>query len=173
MRTSLFAITLVTCLGAPLAVACGLDGAINNPFTTAYPGSLSVALSTQHAIGNGQLRPLTALDREPANARLMGWLDQLRERLERGGVSASFALLVVDSGHWTRFEVNGATVRMAAHTGPVVYDSILLSSEAVLAALLEGRLSMGQAEQAGLVRWSGGKPAKLGNTVHTALASGA
>lgn len=168
MRTSLLAITLTACLGAPQVGACGLDGTLNNPFTTAYPGSLSVALNTQNAIGNGQLQPLPALDRELANLRLLTRLDQLRARLEDAGLNGDFALLVVDTGHWARFEGKQAKVRMLPHSGPLIYDPILLASEAVLSALLEGRLSISEAEQAGLLRWSGRGSARI-NAVLTAL----
>lgn len=173
MRKSFVAITLAASLGISPVGACGLDGVIDNPFTTSYPGSLGVALGTQQAVANGKLAALPALGAEAASARLEARLDQLRVRLEKTGLRGGFALLVVDSGHWTRFAASGSSVRISLHATPAIYDPILLTSESALAALLDGSLTADVAEQAGLVRWGGSDSPALAQAVLTALATGA
>ena len=64
MHKSIFAAALVAALGIAPAGACGLHGTIDNPFTTGYPGSLGVALGTQHAVVTGQLAALPELHAE-------------------------------------------------------------------------------------------------------------
>jgi hypothetical protein len=169
MRKSMLATLIFATLSTSPALACGLDGAMNNPFTTAYPGSFGVALGTQQAVGSGQLFALPELDAKAAAARLEARLDQLRVRLEKTGLKGGFAVLVVDSGHWARFSTSGAAVQVHLHAAPAIYDSVLLTSEPALAALLDGQLTMDNAKQAGLVRWSGSQSPVL---AQTALASG-
>lgn len=173
MRKSLLAAVLVAAVGIAPAGACGLDGVIDNPFTTSYPGSLGVALGTRQAVINGQLAALPELDGEAAHERLEERLDQLRARLENAHLKGNFALFVVESGHWARFEANGYRVRIASHAAPAGDEPVLLTSEAALAALLDGRLGAEAASQSGLVRWSGNPPPALAQVLQSALAAGA
>lgn len=173
MRKSLLAAALVAALGIAPAGACGLHGTIDNPFTTSYPGSLGVALGTRQAVDNGQLAALPELDGEAAHERLEERLDQLRARLEKARLKGNFALFVVESGHWARFAANGRSVRFAVHAAPAGDEPVLLTSEAALAALLDGRLNAETARQAGLVRWSGNAPPALAQSLQSALAAGA
>lgn len=173
MRKSLLAAAFVAVLGTAPAGAWGLHGTIDNPFTTSYPGSLGVALGTRQAVDNGQLAALPEIDGDAAHERLEERLDQLRARLEKARLKGNFALFVVESGHWTRFEASGRSVRIAAHAAPAGDEPVLLTSEAVLSALLDGRLGAEAARQAGLVRWSGNVPPSLAQVLQAALASGA
>lgn len=173
MRKSLFAAAFVAALGIAPAGACGLDGTIDNPFTTSYPGSLGVALSTRQAVDNGQMPALPELDGEAAHERLEERLDQLRARLENARLKGNFALFVVESGHWARFEANGRSVRIAAHAAPGGNEPVLLTSEAALAALLDGHLSAEIASRAGILRWSRATPPMLARVLQSALAAGA
>ncbi|HCV12131.1 MAG TPA: hypothetical protein DGC76_00245 [Candidatus Accumulibacter sp.] len=174
MRKSLLAVTLVAALGSAPAGACGLHGTIDNPFTTSYPGSLGVALGTQQAVSKGQLAALPELDAEAASQRLEERLDQLRGRLEKARLRGGFVLLVVDSGHWTRFAASGSSVRIAAHATPMIDDPVLLTSESALAALLDGHLEADAAERAGLIRWAGNaRSPALTQSLLIALAAGA
>jgi glutamate-1-semialdehyde aminotransferase len=171
MHKSLLAATLAATLGISTAGACGLHGTIDNPFTTSYPGSLGVALGTQQAVVNGQLSALPEVDAEAAHERLEETLDQLRARLEKASLKGGFALFVVESGHWARFEAKGHAVRIAAHAAPSSDEPVLLTSEAALTALLDGRLATGAALQAGLVRWAGNASPALAQALQMALAS--
>ena len=173
MHKSLLATLLAVTVVVPPAGACGLHGTIDNPFTTSYPGSLGVALGTRQAVDNGQLAALPELDGEAAHERLEERLDQLRARLEKARLKGNFALFVVESGHWARFAANGRSVRIAVHAAPTGDEPVLLTSEAALAALLDGRLNAETARQAGLVRWSGNAPPALAQSLQSALAAGA
>lgn len=172
MIKSFLTIALAASLGISPAGACGLDGVIDNPFTTSYPGSLGVALGTQRAVISGQLPALPELDAEAAHERLEERLDQLRARLEKANLKSGFALFVVESGHWARFEAKGGSVRIAAHTAPANNEPVLLTSEAALAALLDGHVSAESAGQAGLVRWTGMTSPVLTQILKVALATG-
>lgn len=174
MHKSLLAALLAVTLVVPPAGACGLHGTIDNPFTISYPGSLGVALGAQQAVVNGQLSALPEVDAEAAHERLEERLEQFRARLEMASLQGGFALFVVESGHWARFEGKGRAVRIAAHAAAAGDEPVLLTSEAALAALLDGRLAADAAEKAGLVRWSGNRPPPtLARTFLMALATGA
>ncbi|QKS28590.1 MAG: hypothetical protein FAZ92_03037 [Accumulibacter sp.] len=173
MRKSVLAAALVAVLGIAPAGACGLHGAVDNPFTTRYPGSLGVALDTRQAVVNGQLAALPEVDAAAASQRLEERLEQLRARLEKAGLRGGFALLVVEFGHWARFAASANRVRIVTHATPMIDDPVLLTSEPALAALLDGHLTAAAAERAGLVRWTGNAPpAALGQSLLTALAAG-
>jgi hypothetical protein len=172
MRKSMLVAALAATLGVQAATACGLDGLIDNPFKASYPGSLFVALSTQRAVVNQELVALPKLDGEAAHRRIEERLDQLRGRLEKIQFSGSFALLVVESGHWARFTGNGRTVQVATQGAPPEDGRALLASEAALAALLNGQLAAGAAMQTGLVRWSGEMPPDFAQDLQSALSAG-
>lgn len=155
MRKLLMTSLLCLALPASLASACGLDGTIDNPFVTRYPGSFGVAAVAQSATASGTLQALPEADEEAMHERLEERLDELRSRLEQRGLAGSFSLLVVESSHWARFWVQGRHVRIESHSAPGADEPVLLTSEPALAALLDGTLSSDAALQLGLVRWSG------------------
>lgn len=162
---------LISLLYAALpASACGLDGAIDNPFVTRYPGSFGVAVVTQSATASGTLPALPEADDEALHERLEARLDDLRSRLERRGLSGSFSLLVVESSHWARFQARGKQVRIESHSAPSVDEPVLLTSEPALAALLDGSLSSDAALQFGLLRWSGKPNPDVSKALPLALA---
>lgn len=114
------------------------------------------------------------VDADAAHERLEERLGQLRSRLERARLRGVFALFVVESAHWARFEANGGTVRIASHAALGDNEPVLLTSEAALGALLDGRLAVDAATQAGLLRWAGNPPTPaLAETLQVALAAAA
>lgn len=172
MRKLLMTSLLYMMLPATVASACGLDGTIDNPFVTRYPGSFGIAVVTQSATTNGTLRALPEADEEALHERLEGRLDELRSRLERRGLSGSFSLLVVESSHWARFLAQGKHVRIESHSAPSADEPVLLTSEPALAALLDGSLSSDLALQLGLIRWSGKPIPEVARSLPLAFADG-
>lgn len=135
------------------AFACSYDGQMNNPFVQGYPGSLRVALSTQHAFEKKQLAPLQTFAGQEGLARATAWLEQLRKRLENTELQHNFSLYLLDSQLWTRFDVVAGNVLMQSHIVPSSDEIILISTETTLAALLNGQIDISQAQQLGLIRW--------------------
>ncbi|QLI82127.1 hypothetical protein HZU75_11650 [Chitinibacter fontanus] len=152
-----FSALIVGCsLLAPLhlAYACGYDGQVNNPFVQGYPGSLSVALATKRAVESKQLTEPKALVAAEGLARVTGWLEQLRRRLQLAQLDNNFSVYLFDSQLWTRFDVLGGNVLMQSHITPKTDGVVLISSEATLSALLNGQLNIDQAQQLNLIRWA-------------------
>lgn len=166
---------LMFCLSAGpsgSALACGYDGQTNNPFVQAYPGSLTLAMNTQRAIQDGTLVSLPVLSGQAGLGRVTVWLWQLRSKLAQAQLPDSFSLYLIDSALWTRFEAAGGKVLVQSHRIPGDGEPVLLTSEATLAALLRGDISLAQARQQGLLSWSEGvgeSPMKV--AVDTALTS--
>ncbi len=150
---------LITCLSAGpggSALACGYDGQYNNPFVQAYPGSLTLAMNTQRAIQEGTLVPLPVLSGQAGLGRVTVWLWQLRSKLDQAQLADSFSIYLIDSALWTRFEAAGGKVLVQSHRVPGDGEPVLLTSEATLAAMLRGEMSLAQARQHGLLIWSEG-----------------
>ncbi|GHD69748.1 hypothetical protein [Jeongeupia chitinilytica] len=136
-------------------MACGYDMLFDNPFTEGYPGAFDIALSTRQAIVEGQLQALQPLAGTAGLARASGWLNQVRTQLESSGMKTKFAVYLVDSRLWTRFDGSGAGVLMQSHQTPQPGDSVLLLSEATLSALLSQQMTFAQARDAKLVSFTG------------------
>ncbi|XZG69705.1 hypothetical protein ACTSKR_13750 [Chitinibacteraceae bacterium HSL-7] len=137
------------------AQACSYDGLFDNPFTEAYPGSLRVSLATRSAVEHGLFRQPLPMQGKDALARANRWLDDLRQRLDGADIRQPIAVLLTDSGLWTRFDVSEGTVLMQSHRGAQADEGILLTSEAALAALLAGQIEFEDARRSGLVMTSG------------------
>ncbi|WP_373973829.1 hypothetical protein NT239_09175 [Chitinibacter sp. SCUT-21] len=144
---------LIASIATP-ALACGYDSIINNPFTLNYPGSMVVALKTQQAITEGAISPLPALTGKDGLARVSQWLEQLRGRLQQAGLDERFSVYLVDSNLWTRFDPLGGNVLVQSHITPEPNETVLLMTEAGLNALLHANLTLAQAQQKQLFKWS-------------------
>jgi hypothetical protein len=63
-----------------------------------------------------------------------------------------FSVLLVESGLWSRYVPGASDVAMTVHTdGPGAYDAVVLTSEAVIAALAAGTITVDDAWRRGLV----------------------
>lgn len=150
LRAALLAAALLA--AAPLAgQACGLHGGLDGQtFAPLHPGSLAVALGVRGLIDQGRLAPLPAAAPPLAFVRVQRSLQLLRARLQAGPPGPATALLLVDSGLWTRWAWNDdGRLDMQVHVaGPEAGDRVVLTGEAVLAALLAQRLQPAQAQAA-------------------------
>jgi hypothetical protein len=84
-------------------------------------------------------------------------------RFTQGAVSAStapsMAVLLVESGLWTRYTRTAEGITPQVHVaGPDPVDAVIVTSEAVITAVLAGRLTARQAFDRGLIVVDG--PAK-------------
>lgn len=135
------------------AVACGYDGAVPD-LVAAYPQSIEVALSVRDAYDRSEL---TALQPAP-NALALVRAQLLMRRFSPMVAEASqaqqgsVAVLLVESGLWTRYTFDGNAVVAVPHiAGPQAGEPVVISSEAVISAVLEGRLAIKRASSMGLM----------------------
>nr|WP_314901464.1 hypothetical protein [uncultured Deefgea sp.] len=166
MKAILILATALLISSTQPVIACGYDGQINNPFTQAYPGSLSVALATRTAVEKSVINPVSPLSGQAGFDRSVRWLQQLRERLQQNGFSGSVSVLLIDSGLWSQYSDQGTqiaaatdllqsieTLKLQIHAqAPSANEAVLITSEATLAALLSGEIKFENATLAGLVR---------------------
>lgn len=165
MMRSTSALALVTLLlvgqsGQP-AGACGYDGLYANPLQAVYPGSISLAVASRTAVEQRLIPAIAPLSGSSGLFRSQVWLQTLRGKLEAQGFSGSLALLLVDSGLWSRYHTQppeqqkqpGNGVQLEPHVaGPDADEWVVMTTEAALAALLAGQIDIDTARKHGLVR---------------------
>ena len=134
------------------AGACGYHGALADGFSVLHPRSMAVAFALHDAIEEGLIEKAGVGGYAGAALRL----HLLHRRLAGSGLPIS--VLLVDSGLWTQFDP------LAIHaSGPRPGDVVILTSEQVLAAVLDGRLPVAAALERGLIVVDGAPP--LADTV--------
>jgi hypothetical protein len=156
-------------------VACGYHGLLGDGFLPMHPRSIGVAFAISDA-ADEQL-----LDREIIAPRLADMLalhratqrlERLRAALQRVRAEAHvlpFALLLVESGMWSRYASDNGRVRLTAHTEPPpAGEAAVVTGDAVLAAIAAGRLTPEAALDRGLIAVDG--PLTLAPILTAALA---
>jgi hypothetical protein len=158
-RSALIALLALQGLAIP-AKACGFDGVFDGSFGVPHTRSIEVAVAVRRAVEEGMLPP-SALEPIVPNAaglwRATSRLHALERRLSAipAGVSlpvASMAVLFIDSGLWTRFTRVAGGYSSQVHApaaGPA--EIVVVSDEAAIAGILEGRLSARSAIDKGLI----------------------
>jgi hypothetical protein len=138
----------------PAGYACGYDGLIGE-LSAAHPGSLSVAFALHDALARDELKalapmpPLFGLMR--ANRMANDFGEQVKQMT--GGVGSSASVLLIESGLWTRFTFRAGGVVVEPHVaGPKDGEAVIITSEAALNAILDGRLSIEQGLEKGLLK---------------------
>jgi hypothetical protein len=135
------------------AGACGYDGAVPD-LVAAYPQSIDVAISVRDAFDRSEL---TALQPAPNALALMRAQLLLRRFSPMVGEashasSGSVAVLLVESGMWTRYTfTNNEAVALPHITGPEAGEPVVITSEAVISALVEGKLALKRASSLGVM----------------------
>lgn len=140
-----------------LATACGFDSGISsNTFTPMHPKSLTVAFAVADAVVAGMIEQAT----DPAAAgqagywRAVGHLAALQRALSSAHRESRtpVSVLFIDSGLWARLTPAADGFAMDVHTdGAKPGDVAIITSEPVLAAILERRLAIGDALDRGLI----------------------
>lgn len=147
---------LLLAVAARPAAACAFDGTIGLNLAPAHPQALGVAMSVRAAADAGVL---DAALLDPNAAGTMGFV-RANHRLYRLGMSFAasdeamppLAVLFVESSLWTRYA--GSLPQVHA-PGAEAGDVVAVTSEAVVAALLDGRLSGADAVRRGLISLDG------------------
>lgn len=158
--------------GSPAALACGYHdpSSVNRGMLNiSYPDALHVHTavwmaqlegviprSEQPADGNEQPDAIKAL---VAYRDTLGRLGVLRDRMSaalQGRTAPAFSMVLIGPMLWVRFEQTGATLDMAAHaSSPSNGDVVIVTDEPVVAALVDGRISLQEAREHGLIRFYG------------------
>lgn len=148
------------------ARACGYDNPEAYALGTlnwAYPNALYVRTAVWQAEDAGLLPPR-------GQAQVLGPLAYYRAagvmkrfgakladaRLAEAG--ATLAVVIIPEVMWTRYEIGREGVNARSHAvGPAGGDVVVVTSEKVVRALLDGRLNAAMAEDHGLLRFYGGE----------------
>jgi hypothetical protein len=139
--------------------ACGFDGLLGDGFGASHAQSLTVAFAVSDATDAG------VMDKSARSSVLSGQVGYARAVLRLGafhrrlaattakvGAPGSISVLLVDSRLWSRFCPDARGSDIATHTaGPQAGDVVVVTHEAVLAALVSGKLSIATALDRGLL----------------------
>jgi hypothetical protein len=160
---------LAAALAASAALACGFHEARAlglGMLNLAYPDSLHVRTAVWTAQRDGLLArvdPTPAPDEATARLiamqgyrRALASLDGLRNQLDGardGHPAPPFAVVLISSLLWTRYEPSAAGLRMTPHVdGPAPDEVVVVTDGPVIDALRDGRLTGAAARERGLVR---------------------
>jgi hypothetical protein len=130
-----------------------------------YPGALSVAVAVRNAADNGVI-DMGVLEKHDGNKALYNAsvhsLQELGNAISASPVIVelpeSFSLGFVESSLWSRYTKVNGKINVDIHTGgPQHSETVVLTTEPVLAALLSGKLSAERALAEGLIRIEGVK----------------
>jgi len=143
-----------------LVQACGFDGVFEGNFGVPHPKSIEIAVAMRRAVAEGMLPPSALEPIVPGPTglwRATGHLHALERRLSAVALSVSFpvasmALLFIDSGLWTRFTRVAGGYASQIHAFAAGSEEIaVVSDEAIIAGILDGRLSARSAIDRGLI----------------------
>jgi hypothetical protein len=138
------------------ARACGYDGLMSD-LTAQHPRSIDVALALRASVERGEIQTLEALPPPFGFLRANRLLQRFAPSIGGiGGVAGStrpVAVLLIESGLWTRYTISDAGQAMAwPHIpGPQPGDAVMVTGEAVLEALIAGTLAAERAVERGLL----------------------
>jgi len=139
------------------ASACGYHGAMGDGLSAQYPGSIEVAIALREAADAGVIDGRSLA---PKKTDLFGYhrtvqrLYRMRNHIGRRDLEGmpSFSLLLVETALWSRFTTEGQIVSVAAHTdGPQPGEPVVITGEAVIAAIDAGKLAWGDALERNLI----------------------
>jgi hypothetical protein len=145
--------------GGGFAVACSYDGIASAAALAKFKKAAEVAAtlrspSAAPVIERPIAQPLPSM---VGFHRAVGRLQSLREALEQTVLdrqlqAPAIALLLVESGLWTRYVTDSEGVSIAVHVaGPQPSDVLVFTGEAVIEAIMAGRASGDEAFHRGLI----------------------
>lgn len=166
---------LIAVSGSPSpGAACGFHGSLGDGFSPQHPKSIDVAIALREAADTNLLDKEAVAPRAAdlfAFHRTVNRLNHLRDALQGTAVDVavpSFSILLVESGMWSRYTVADGGIRFFAHTdAPTASAPVVVTGNAVLAAIGAGRLTSQDAIRRGLIVVEG--PPALIQALTTAL----
>ena len=162
-RAFLFGALIVGSLSE--AVACGYHDDVSlarGVLNWVYPDALHVVGAMSTAVAERRL-PVTVSARGALG--LIGYhktvraLDQHAQQLHQAAGETpplKFSLLLIEPMLWTHFVSDGGDVRTQVHmSGPRAEDLVVITGEEVIRAIVDHRLTVGDAYRSGLMRLYG------------------
>ncbi len=162
VRTQVCALLLLlaalTTSSPQVAHACIYHGSMAADYALARPHAIYVELAAHQAIRDGTLAsPPAAAPPALAALRVNRWLRDVASVLnttskKNDSTGVTFALLVADAGLWSRYRVDGESGHIDIHVpGPDSERVVIVTNEAVLAALATGQMRAKTAIQKGMI----------------------
>ncbi len=151
---------------APPAAACAFDsgaaGLFDGNFVAVHPQASVVYFAIVDAVEQGVLDRAAFQPIAPGSSgywRAVGRMNSLHRLLSAASAkqpTAPISLLFIESNLWARFEPGPRGIDIAVHTpGARDGDVVIFTSEAGLAAVLDGRLPVKAALDRGLIAVDG------------------
>ncbi len=162
----------VAAVSPSASLACGYEddaSVARGSLNWVYPDALHVIGAISTAVAE---RRLPAPNFDAAAPDLFGSkYRQTAQSLEQLGIALnnapdmtptlSFSLVLVEPMLWTRFEAAQGELRAHVHvTGPTPGDLVLVSGEAVVSEIANGRLTIDEARKLGFIRLYGSEEQK-------------
>jgi hypothetical protein len=144
--------------------ACGFDAPLGNSFSAMHPRSIAVAFAIRDAVDDKMVAKSVLDPIVPGAAgywRAVRHLIRLQGRLSEANESAlaksiSISVLFIDSNLWSRFNPSQQGWGVQVHTtGAQPRDVVMVTSESILASVLDGRLPIEAALDRGLIAIDG------------------
>ena len=170
MRSALYGLMTAAALlllasgaAAPPSIACGFDGILGDGFSAEHPKSIAVAFAISDAVTAGVVDKAAIAPIVPGSQgywRAVGRINSFRRLLSAASVggtqSQSISLLFIDSKLWSRFSPGPQGYELQVHTtGASPEDVVIVTSEAILAAVLDGTMPAQKALDLGLIAIDG------------------
>jgi hypothetical protein len=138
-------------LGAAVpSLGCGFDGMLDGSFSAMHPKSIAVAFAIRDAVEAGVVEK-SAIDPIVPNSagywRAVGHLNAFQRRLSAAAAQSqphiAVAVLFIDSGLWARYSLSPHGFDLEVHTaGARDGEAVIVTSEAILAAIVDGRMAV-------------------------------
>ena len=150
-------------MAAPPAIACGFDGLLGDGFSAEHPKSIAVAFAISDAVTAGIVDKAALAPIVPGSQgywRAVGRINTFQRLLSAastGGTPApSISLLFIDSKLWSKFSPGPQGYELQVHTsGASPEDIVIVTSETILAAVLDGTMPAQKALDLGLIAIDG------------------
>ena len=173
MRSGIYGITTAAALlllasgvATPPSFACGFDGILGDGFSAEHPKSIAVAFAISDAVTAGIVDKAALAPIVPGSQgywRAVGRINAFQRLLSvvSGGgrqSSSSISLLFINSKLWARFSPGPQGYELQVHTsGASPQDIVIVTSETILAAVLDGAMSAQKAFDLGLIAIDGNR----------------
>lgn len=177
LRTAILRAALLSLLfgtAAPNALACGFDGLLGDSFGAIHPKSTTVAFAISDAVAVGLIERSATAPIVPGNAGYWRAVSRVEEfyqlvlrRSEKTPLTLPVAVVFINSTLWSRITPTARGLTLDVHTsGADPNETVIVTSEAVIASVLDSRMPMATALERGLIVVDGDHA----DTVHRLLA---
>lgn len=154
---------LTSGMAPPPSIACGFDGILGDGFSAEHPRSIAVALAISDAVAAGIVDKAAVAPIVPGSSGYwravgrIGTFHRLLAAARSGDAGApAISLLFIDSKLWARITPGPQGYALQVHApGAHPGDVVIVTSEAILAAVLDGTMAAQRALDLGLIAIDG------------------